>query len=373
MNAADILHELVAIPSVSQQSNRPLIDYVTSFLTKQNWSSKEVPYQDPARVEKINLIAVPGQITETPIKVDLALVCHTDTVPFGTSWQQATQLEQRNAFLYGCGACDVKGSLAGILAAIAQSDSSPIHRSVALLLTSDEEIGCIGATHLIASSQIQPKHVVVCEPTSLCPASAGKGYGLLRVRVTGRPAHSAFPKEGASAIYAAANLIRRIEVLSLSRSLLYDGLFDPPHTTFNIGLVQGGTAKNIIPEECTFLVEWRPLPDEASETGAQHVIRLAKEVELEYPGCQVAVDIQRTEAGFKSPQGSILGSTLSKLLNRPETGISFGSEATRFARIADEVVVVGPGNMHTAHSAQECVSLQELEEWTACVKTLLEQ
>jgi acetylornithine deacetylase len=371
MSVVEILRELVSIPSVSRLSNRPLINYVSSFLIEQSWSVKELPYRDKEGAEKVNLIAVPGEMPESPVAVDLAFACHTDTVPFSESWRNATQLEQRYGFLHGCGACDVKGSLAGILTAIAQCKLANIQRPVALLLTADEEIGCIGAAHMIASQQIRPRRVVICEPTSLHPATGGKGYGLLQVQITGHPAHSAFPQQGVSAIYAAANLIRRIEALSRSKSLLHDSLFDPPHTTFNIGTVQGGTAKNVIPEECTFLVEWRPIPGEEPARGAQHILQLAQEVELEHPGCKVTVTVQRSEKGFKNRKQSSLSNALSTLLGRSEMGISFGSEATRFAQIAEEVVVVGPGNMHTAHSERECVPIQELEQWTDCVKALL--
>ena len=62
---------------------------------------------------------------------------------------------------------------------------------------------------------------------------------------------------------------------------------------------------------------------------------------------------------------------LTQLLGQQPTGISFGSEATRFAKVADEVVVIGPGDMHTAHSDRECIALAELEAWTECVRRLL--
>src|SRR6266702_1423203 len=134
MNAAEILRELVGIPSVSRMSNRHLIDYVSDFLARYNWKTTELPYTDPAGIEKINLIARPVAIPENATEVDLAFACHTDTVPFAASWESATQLEQRDGFLHGCGACDVKGSLAGILSAIAQTSSQEL-ASVALLLT----------------------------------------------------------------------------------------------------------------------------------------------------------------------------------------------------------------------------------------------
>jgi acetylornithine deacetylase len=365
MKAAEILRELVAIPSVSKMSNRSLIGYVSGFLSRQGWATIEIPYTDPAGVEKVNLIALPQGFSAS--EVELAFACHTDTVPYATSWEKATQLEERGEFLHGCGSCDVKGALAGILAAIASVPSERL-KPVALLLTADEEIGCIGATHLIAANRIHPKRVIVCEPTSLHPASAGKGYGLLEVRVTGKEAHSAFPQQGQSAINIAAEFIHRV---TSAQPGMQDPLFDPPYTTFNVGVIQGGSAKNIVAGQCSFLIEWRPIPGEPVNAGAELVLQIAKEVETSHPECHIHVNVLRSDCGFKNTQGARLGATLSKLLDRSETGISFGSEATRFAKIAEEVIVVGPGNMHTAHSERECIPIAELEEWTECVKDLL--
>ena len=90
-----------------------------------------------------------------------------------------------------------------------------------------------------------------------------------------------------------------------------------------------------------------------------------------HPQCRIEVRVLRADAGFANHSASRLGSALSRMLGRPETGISFGSEATRFAALAEEAVVIGPGDMETAHSERECVPLGELEEWTETVKSLL--
>ena len=150
-----------------------------------------------------------------------------------------------------------------------------------------------------------------------------------------------------------------------------DDLFDPPWTTFNVGVVQGGTAKNIVPGECRFLVEWRPLPDEDSTAALAWLKELAAETEREYSGCEVRVDGRRAEAGFMYSAESHLVRALADQLGQKPTGIPFGSEATRFAKVADEVVVLGPGDMRTAHSDRECIAIAELEAWAACVRQLL--
>lgn len=368
MSAAEILRELVAIPSVSFMPNRPVIEAAARLLAESGWVSRLLPYQDSKGVEKMNLIARPaGQVGSEDL--DLAFVCHTDTVPFDLqAWPLATTLTERDSMLHGCGACDVKGSLAGILAGIAAAGA--VSKKVALILTADEEIGCIGATKLLASESLRVKSVLVCEPTSLRPAVAGKGYGLAEVRIMGREAHSAFPHKGVSAIYAATAMLRRIEERA-GQAEPRNVLFDPPWTTLNVGVIEGGSAKNIIPGACRFLVEWRPLPEEDVSAPLEWLRELALEIEREYPSCSVVVDGLRGDAGFAYPADSAFVLALSRQLGTEATGISFGSEATRFARIADEVVVMGPGNMHTAHSDRECIPVAELEAFAECVSALL--
>jgi acetylornithine deacetylase len=368
MSASEILRELVAIPSVSFMPNRPVIEAAARLLAESGWISRLLPYQDAKGVEKMNLIARPARQTGGD-DIELAFVCHTDTVPFDLqAWPLATTLTGRDGMLHGCGACDVKGSLAGILAGIAAAGA--VSKKVVLILTADEEVGCIGATKLLASESLRAKSVLVCEPTSLRPAVAGKGYGLAEVRITGREAHSAFPQKGVSAIYIAAAMLRQIEERA-GQAEPRNELFDPPWTTLNVGVIEGGSAKNIIPGACRFLVEWRPLPEENISAPLEWLRELAAEIEREYPSCSVVVDGLRGDAGFAYPADSAFVYALSQQLGTEATGISFGSEATRFARIADEVVVMGPGNMHTAHSDRECIPVAELEAFAECVKVLL--
>jgi acetylornithine deacetylase len=369
-SAVRILHKLVAIPSVSSMSNQPLIEAAEKILFAAGWTAQHFPYNDANGLKKINLIARPAhQSAAAP--VDLAFVCHTDTVPFTLeAWPAATELTEHDGFLHGCGACDVKGSLAGILAAISQLNGAEIKRPVALVLTADEEIGCIGASKLAAAQAIRARSVLVCEPTSLRPAIAGKDYSLAEVRVTGKEAHSAFPQQGASAIYAAAKMMLAIEAHTPSASAI-NPLFDPPHTTFNIGVVKGGTAKNVIPGACTFLVEWRSIPNEDPRAAIALLESLAVKTQSESSGCSVHVKALRSDPGFEYSADSPFVQSLSKKLGQQPTGISFGSEATRFAQVADEVVVLGPGNMHTAHSDRECISIAELHTWVDCVHSLL--
>ena len=370
MTAAEILRKLVAIPTPSSVSNTALLDWVAGFLDRRGWRAEFFAYEDEAGVVKANLIAWPGT-AERPEFFDLAFICHTDTVPFAANWAEALTLEQRGDALHGCGSCDVKGALACFLAAVTALDSAAIGRPIALILTADEEIGCKGMERLLNSAKLRIGSAIVSEPTSLQAGIAGKGYGLARITVEGKEAHSAFPQQGVSAISAAVRLVSRIEAKfsSQGNNSKEDVLFDPPRTTLNIGIIEGGTAKNIIPGRCSFLVEWRAIPGEAPSAVFESLRELAA-AETDHR-LSIHIEALRAEPGFSPAQQGSLQLRLAEALGGNPIGISFGSEASRVARIADEVIVIGPGDMRTAHSDRECVPIAELERWTSLLASLM--
>ncbi|HEV3410120.1 MAG TPA: M20/M25/M40 family metallo-hydrolase, partial [Chthoniobacterales bacterium] len=224
---------------------------------------------------------------------------------------------------------------------------------VSLVLTADEEIGCLGAKHLVAQRAISPQYAIVGEPTSLRPIRAGKGYGLLEVIVTGREAHSAFPELGVSAIARAARLIQRIEEFGRELESQTDEAFAPPFTTINIGKISGGTAKNIDPGECRFLVEWRQIPPQEPSFVSDRLSGII--------GKLGRVDVQRAERGFATPTESRLVKMLEGETACSAGSVSFGTEAPQLAALGAETVVFGPGSMTVAHTSGEFVPIAELE------------
>ncbi len=385
MTAAEILRLLVAIPTPSASSNLPLIHWVEEFLQNRGWRAQRFPYADENGIAKANLIAQPASAPDSGFGSDqpigLAFVCHTDTVPFAESWHTALELlpSADAAFLHACGACDVKGALACFLAALNSCPPSAMRPDVALILTADEEIGCKGMECLLAATSLRIRSAIVSEPTSLHPGIAGKGYGLARVSIHGVEAHSAYPAEGLSAIALAVRFLHRMQarLQHLVTSAAPSPLFDPPHTTWNVGVLQGGSAKNIIAGACSFLVEWRPIPSDPPSAVLHELERLAEQLRSEEPRARIHIEPLRAEPGFEPSAQGPLRQRLAAIAAdtgqpaRLPTGISFGSEASRLARIADEVIVIGPGDMHTAHSSRERVPVAELEQWTRTLHTLL--
>jgi acetylornithine deacetylase len=357
--AVDHLSNLIRLPSVSAMSNRSVTDYAASVLSAQGWSTREAPYIDEGGTEKVNLIASPPGQNVAERAVDLVFLCHTDTVPYSKDWLQALQPVVLGQMLHGCGACDVKGFLACLLTAAELKDAKWID-GLRILLTADEEVGCIGSNRLIAAASLKPRRLIVGEPTSLRAARAGKGYCLARITIYGREAHSALPAQGVSAIYAAAHLISALEELSQQLATETHGFFEPAFTTLNVGTIEGGSAKNIIPGRADLLVEWRPVPGLSPDRIPTAIHAVLERLQTQYPGVRGSLDILRQQAGFETAAGSHLVKVIERVTGQPAISIAFGSEASAWSAIADEVVVFGPGDMRSAHSDRECISIPEL-------------
>jgi acetylornithine deacetylase len=370
-----LLRELVAIPSVSSMSNRPVVEWIQRFLEPLGWHHRLFCYDDAAGVEKVNLVVSPQPMGDGRIEAELAIVCHTDTVPFSAEWAEATELRERDGMLHGCGACDVKGFLACVLAAVSSVDVDGMTRRLCLVFTSDEEVGCRGARYLLESDAIRARYAIVGEPTSLTPARAGKGYCLASVKVTGRAAHSAFPEAGRSAIFAAARLLGEIEALSLELMLDRNDAFSPPWTTLNVGEIRGGTAKNVVPAECSFLLEWRPVPTQRPEVVLERLREIIRRFDEEErrEGFAVQIEVLRREGGFETRIDSAVIQAVSKETDSKIQTIAFGTEAPWLARMGAESVVIGPGSMLTAHSPRECVPSAELDECVAILRRAIEE
>jgi acetylornithine deacetylase len=365
MRAQDVLRELVAIPSVSKLSNRAVMEKVQSYFAGAQWHQRVLGYRDDAGVQKLNLIVSSTPMDEGRVEAELAIVCHTDTVPYGEEWAEATTLIERGGMLHGCGACDVKGFAACMIAAAAGVDVARLTKRFCFVFTADEEVGCKGAKFLLAQDALRARYAIVGEPTSLVPARAGKGYCLASVRVHGKAAHSAYPEAGRSAIFAAARLLNEIEKLGEELKLARNEAFSPPWTTLNVGEIRGGTAKNVVAAECSFLVEWRPVPGQAPELVLERLRETVAALEAD-------VDVLRMDVGFEtSAESAVLKAVVGA--DGDSQTIAFGTEAPWLAKMGAEAVVMGPGSMLTAHSPRECVPKEELDRCVQMLQAAIEQ
>lgn len=367
MTVQKTLAELVAIDSVSSRSNSTIVDYLAQRCESIGMSTKRLPYTDAGGVEKINLLALSGAEFSDNIAVELALVGHTDTVPYDPNWTEALQLTEREGMLFGRGACDTKAFIAACLTAIEKIEVKNLSKPMALVFTADEEIGLIGAKRLAQARALHSSYAIVGEPTSLQPMRAGKGYCLAEITVKGREAHSAYPSLGWSAVFGASRLIRAIEKIAGRLKSEQHAAFDPAFTTLNVGLVHGGTAKNVIPGECHFTLEWRPIPGQDPKRLLDLLAEAIDEEKSRDSDFTCEVDAARADEGFETSPGATLVTLLEKLTGNESGTVAFGTEAAQMTELGAQAVVFGPGNIRVAHRTGEFVPIAELE---ACVNIL---
>ena len=370
MRVEETLAQLVGIDSTSSRSNGAIIEFAVARCVAIGMRARVTSYRDERGTEKFQMLAFAPTESE---EVELALVGHTDTVPFDASWAEALALTEREGKLYGRGACDTKGFIAAALTAIEETDVRALRRPLALVLTADEEVGCLGAKKLAESKPFSARNAVVGEPTSLQPIRAGKGYCLADVTVRGREGHSAYPHLGASAIMRAARLVRRIERIAEGlKAEGHDG-FDPPQTTVNVGLIAGGTAKNIIAGECRFTLEWRPVPGQRPEHVVELVERELESLRAGDEGFDCSVRVQRLDGGIETEPDAPLVRALEELTGKSSGTISFGTEAPQLAELGADAVVFGPGDIRVAHRTGEFVPASELKEAVTILRGVIER
>ena len=369
MSVEQTLADLVAIDSVSSRSNAEMIAYLKTRCEARGLHTRTYSHTDENGIEKINLVAQTSVgDSQTEVRVtELALVGHTDTVPYDPNWNEALQLTERDGKLFGRGSCDTKAFIAAALTAIESTDLVQLKKPLALVFTADEEIGCLGARRLANARPFTARYAIVGEPTSLQPMRAGKGYCLAEVTVRGREAHSAYPQIGASAIFRAARLIGRIENIAEQLQSDQHEDFDPPYTTINVGVIKGGSAKNVVPGECRFTLEWRTIPGQKSD----FVLNLLRE-EVEHlrkadPDFECEIDAARADDSFETAAGSELVQFLEQASGKSASTVAFGTEAPSMIALGAAAVVFGPGNIREAHRTGEFVPTTELEQ---CVEIL---
>lgn len=347
------LAELVAIDSTSARSNLPVIQVLERRLFRAGLTCQRQSWRDDAGVEKANLFVRAGAES-----AELVLVGHTDCVPFDPAWSDALLLREEGGRLYGRGACDNKAFLACVLHAVERVGP---RAGLSLAFTADEEVGCQGAKRLVGAGWARARFALIGEPTGLVPVYANKGYCLAEVTVVGKEGHSAYPEAGVSAIFGAARLVSWLEEAAggeLRREV--DERFSPPHTTLNVGIIEGGRAKNIIPGQCRMLVEWRPLPGVPVDGGLALLERLAKRLREVGGGFEVQVRPRRLDAGAQTELTSPLVEFLSRETGAAPATRAFGTEALQLSSLGAQTVVFGPGDIKSAHQTGEFVSVDQL-------------
>lgn len=363
----DILRDLVAFDTTSRNSNMPLIDHVADYLTDLGLSPRIIPSEDGT---KANLFCTIGP----DISGGIVLSGHSDVVPVdGQDWStDPFALTQRDGRLYARGSADMKGFIACALAQVPKLIEMDLPRPMHLAFSYDEEVGCLGVGRMIdviLSELPRPAAVIVGEPTGMQVASTHKGICAMTTTIRGREAHSSRPQDGVNAIEAASALVSYLyrlcdELAATER----DDRFEPPFTTFNVGMISGGDALNIIAREALLNWEFRPIPGTDPDAVAAHVDRwveseLLPRMRATDPGCSVNSVREFVVPPFDAPEGSVAEAIAREASGQNSTGaLAFVTEASLFASAGVPAIVCGPGDIAQAHQPDEFIATSQMTD-----------
>lgn len=379
MNTLELLDRLIAFPTVSRDPNRELIAFAQDFLAARGIEAQIVATPDG---RKANLFATIGPADRPGIM----LSGHTDVVPVeGQAWSSDPfRLRVEDGRAYGRGTADMKGFVAAALALAARAAGRELSTPLHLALSHDEEVGCVGVRSLIERMEqtpVRPHICIVGEPTSLRIATGHKGKLAARATCCGVEGHSALAPRALNAIHLACDFVGvlREQQDRLATEGARDPDYDIPYTTVHAGVIDGGTALNIVPNRCTVDFEIRNIAqDDASQILNRLMDGAAKLVEQRkgaFPQADIVVDVVNTYPGLATPPDAPIVDFVRLLVEDPATfKVAFGTEGGLFdSRLSIPTVICGPGSMDQGHKPDEFISLDQLASCDRMMGRLLDR
>lgn len=362
------LAELVAFPTVSHEP----VSAMAAWLAERAEDAGMRVERFETSPGKVNVLCTAG-----PEEGDgLALSGHMDVVPVeGQAWSRDPfRLHEEGGRLYARGSADMKGFLAAVITALPGMPLRRLRGRLVLAWTHDEEVGCHGSAALVerlaALGRDLPSLTWIGEPTELRILRAHPGHTTMRIRCQGRPAHSARPELGLSAIAIASDVLRaladlqealRREPVALEPELAV--ALPHPYPLLNVGLIEGGTAVNIVPERCELRVGVRQLP---GQTGAALVERLRAALEpvtqrWAAQGGVVEVLPMHEAPALLTEAGTTLEALLRPHARQVQPGAApFATDGGNLSRLGTRCLVFGPGSIDVAHRPDEYLPLDQL-------------
>ena len=370
-----MIEQLVGFNTVSRDSNLSLIDFVQNYLDDHGIPSTLVASDDG---EKSNLYAPVGPLEEGGV----VLSGHTDVVPVdGQDWHtDPFLLTEDSGKLYGRGTCDMKGFIGIALSLV--PDMKSLRRPIHFALSYDEEIGCRGAPSMIEEMVTgipAPEAVIVGEPTSMGAVTGHKGIVGLKTTVRGYETHSSQTNRGVSAVMNAARLVSYLGAMAerLERDTPSDNGFNPHNTSIHVGVINGGTAMNIVSRHCEFVWDVRNIPGDNPDILIEEFEKYCKEEVLPEMRRRWSDCFIRTEVIARAPEFAPKTSAALELV-QAITGTqdtdrgAYVAEAGLFQAAGFPTVMCGPGSIDQAHQPDEFISLEQVAQGESFLRQLIQ-
>jgi acetylornithine deacetylase len=331
MNVFELTRTLIDIESITPNEGEvgQFLYKQLDALARQFDGSTEIMAVEPGRDNVFVRFGNPVVVLST----------HMDTVPpFIPSREEAEEI-------WGRGACDTKGIIASMILAARQLLTEG-HRNFGLLFVVGEERNSAGALYA-AKNPRGSKFIINGEPTENQLALGSKGALRFEIIAKGRMAHSAYPELGESAIEKLLDAMQRVRKVPM-----------PVHpvlgaSTMNIGIISGGRAPNVIPDEARAEIFIRVV-DDVTELRKQVKAAAQPEATAEEVLFIPAVQLGSLE-GFRT------------------TVVAYTTDIPAFGGAWGQPFLIGPGTIHVAHTGQERIAKSQLTEAVILYKELVER
>ena len=380
LDLLELERRFIGFDTVSRNSNLAMVSHLEELLRALGCRVDRFASQDGT---KANVFATLG-----PVDVGgLMLAGHMDVVPVeGQAWNtDPFALTESEGRLFGRGTADMKSFIALALVAAEAVRLRKLRRPLHLAFTYDEEVGCHGASRLMEglkrSNHVLPACAVIGEPTGYQVFRLHKGFHSVRVKVKGVEGHSSKPGKGANAIAQMGRVLEKVMAVSQERSTKRSmaEFFEVPHTTVNVGLIQGGTALNIIPNHCEMFFEYRTMPGEDSEFVYRQVEGYVREVLLpefrkQQPQVDMTVELTGRGLPMMTPPGTEIEALALELTgNAKSSAAPYYTEGAIYNESGIPTVICGPGDIDQAHRPNEFVTREQLEQGQPFLGRLIER
>lgn len=294
----------------------------------------------------------------------LMLAGHMDTVRT-MGYSEAYSAEEKDGFIYGRGACDMKGALACYLEVVEvlREVGPPLDGALYMVGVADEEYKMRGAQKL-GEEGPRVDGVIVGEPTELAICPASKGRATTNIITRGRAAHSSTPETGVNAISHMGRVLGALG--EYGSDLLEKGTPHPllGRPRVNPGIIEGGSQANIVPDECRLEVDRRTLPGESKEDVYDELEELLAKVGESVPDFQGRLTepsllVPANEVSSDEPLVVALSESVEEVFGEPQElqGFLAGSDAAYYGSPA---VICGPGSIEQAHTTNEFIAIEDL-------------
>ena len=380
MTPLQLMEKLVSFPTVSRDSNLPLVDWVEDYLNSHGITAHRHYNADN---DKASIFAHVGP----EVAGGLVLSGHTDVVPVdGQPWtDDPWTVVERDGKYFGRGTCDMKGFDALSIWALVEAHHLGVKRPLQLALSYDEEVGCVGAPPMIDRMiEVLPKAsaVIVGEPSMMKAVTGHKGGQGFWTHVVGFEVHSSIMHTGVNAIMYGAKLVDWANQVNAENMARTPGplaaMFDPPWTTAHVGVISGGTAHNITAKDCRFGMDFRAVPGESLSDWRDLYLARVREIEAEMQAVHPSARIDITEK-FEVPGLKPEKEGEAEILVRAITGdnaghvVSYGTEAGQFQERGYSAVICGPGDIAQAHQPDEYITKAQFQAGHDFMRRLLER